>query len=190
MPAYVVAKDADARGDRLGPARPPTPELLAVSGIGPAKLERYGDEILAVVDASAPDARHGEAMGETDAMAFGQQSGPPANSRQLKELLGLLNEAGYADFRSARGPLGFTQRQGGGKFTVDEADAFIEQLQAEADAADEAADAPVAADEPAPKPKPTQKAERLTAAEQALRKVPDAKLAAELQRRGWIVVEP
>jgi len=130
-------------------------------------------------------------MGETDVMAFGQQSGPPANSRQLKELLGLLNEAGYADFRSARGPLGFTQRQGGGKFTVDEADAFIEQLQAEADAADEGtdADAPEAGALPA-KPKPTQKAERLTASEQALRKIPDAKLAAELQRRGWIVVEP
>jgi len=126
-------------------------------------------------------------------MAFGQQSGPPANSRQLKELLGLLNEAGYADFRSARGPLGFTQRQGGGKFTVDEADAFIEQLQAEADAADEATDADTPAPEAgaeAAKPKPTQKSGRLTASEQALRKIPDAKLAAELQRRGWIVVEP
>jgi len=114
-------------------------------------------------------------------MAFGQQSGPPANQRQLKELLGLLNEAGYADFRTARGPLGFNQRQGGGKFTVDEADAFIEQLQAEAEGG-------AAADAESPSPKP--KAERLTAAEQALRKVPDAKLAAELQRRGWIVVEP
>jgi hypothetical protein len=32
--------------------------------------------------------------------------------------------------------------------------------------------------------------EKLTPAEEALRATPDAMLAAELQRRGWIVVEP
>ena len=31
---------------------------------------------------------------------------------------------------------------------------------------------------------------RLSSAEQALRRVPTERLAAELQRRGWIVVEP
>jgi len=45
----------------------------------------------------------------------------------------LLHEAGHRDFRDARGPLGFTQRQAAGKFSRDEADAFIQQLQDEAD---------------------------------------------------------
>jgi hypothetical protein len=111
-------------------------------------------------------------------MAFGQSTGRPATARQVGELLELLNGAGHSDFRDARGPMGFTQRQAGGKFTADEADAFIEQLQADAE-------------------RPTQEAPsaatpvvKLTAADRSLRKIPDATLAAELQRRGWIVVEP
>ncbi|MDZ4827018.1 MAG: hypothetical protein SGJ13_11220 [Actinomycetota bacterium] len=109
-------------------------------------------------------------------MAFGQQSGPPATGRQVKELLELLNAAGHTDFRDARGPMGFTQRQAGGKFSRDEAEAFIEQLQ-EAEHEGPAA-------EPAP-PKP-----KLSAAEKALSKIPAGQLAAELQRRGWVVLEP
>lgn len=105
-------------------------------------------------------------------MAFGQQAGPPATGKQVQELLGLLQEAGHADFRDARGPMGFNQRQAGGKFTRDEADAYIAQLQDDA----------FIADAPA--------APRLTATEVALRKVPDEQLAAELQRRGWVVMEP
>ena len=96
-------------------------------------------------------------------MAFGQQPGPPASARQVQELLALLREAGYSDFRDARGPMGFNQRQAGGKFTRDEAEALIEQLQ------EAGGDAPPSA---------------------ALRDVPAQELAAELQRRGWIVVEP
>jgi hypothetical protein len=129
-------------------------------------------------------------------VAFGQQSGRPATAKQLKELLALLQSAGYSDFRDARGPLGFTQRQGGGKFNSDEADAFIEQLQAEADGAP-----PDAVPEPAPKKRAAPKAaskpaapatprSALTANEQAIRRIPTEQLAAELQRRGWIVVEP
>ena len=108
-------------------------------------------------------------------MSFGQASGLPATQRQVRELLELLQDAGHADFRDARGPMGFTQRQAGGKFTRDEADAFIAQLEAEA----EGSDAP-----------PVTPAPRLTALEQALQKYPTAQLAAELQRRGWIVMEP
>jgi hypothetical protein len=115
-------------------------------------------------------------------MAFGKQSGFPASARQVQELLGLLQEAGHADFRDARGPMGFTQRQAGGKFTVDEVTAFIEQLQNEAEAE---ADGGGGGDQPPAKP-----AARLTAAEQTLRPMPDHQLAAELQRRGWIVIEP
>lgn len=108
-------------------------------------------------------------------MAFGQQSGPPASHQRVQELLGLLQEAGHTDFRDARGPLGFTQRQAAGKFTRDEVEAFIERLEAEAQSE------PVTT---APPPA------RLSAAEQAVRRLPTEQLAAELQRRGWIVVEP
>lgn len=108
--------------------------------------------------------------------SFGQQSGPPATARQVKELLGLLQEAGHTDFRDARGPMGFTQRQAGGRFTRDEADAFIELLQ-ETGPGDEA-------------PAPAAPTRRLSAVEQSLSRVPASQLAAELQRRGWIVVEP
>jgi len=109
-------------------------------------------------------------------MAFGQQAGPPATGKQVQELLALLQEAGHTDFRDARGPMGFTQRQAAGKFTRDEADALIDQLQDAEHVADSTASA-------IPEP-------RLTAADRALRTIPDQQLAAELQRRGWIVVEP
>ena len=122
-------------------------------------------------------------------MAFGQQSGPPATAKQVQELLSLLHAAGHSDFRDARGPLGFTQRQGGGKFTRDEADAFIAQQQQEAEEAEPtgpAASAP-APTTPSSTARPKAKA---AAADAALAKVPSGVLAAELQRRGWIVVEP
>jgi len=109
-------------------------------------------------------------------MAFGQPSGPPASARQVQELLGLLHDAGHTDFRDARGPLGFTQRQAAGKFTRDEVAGFIERLQ---EAAGDGG-VPIAAHRPA----------RLSTAEQALRRVPDEQLAAELQRRGWTVARP
>jgi hypothetical protein len=119
-------------------------------------------------------------------MAFGQQSGPPATARQVNELLSLLNDAGHVDFRDARGPMGFTQRQAGGKFTRDEADTFIQQLQDEADAS---AQAQTDGGGGAPRPDPVPVA-RPSKLEQQLRAVPAEALAAELQRRGWAVMEP
>ena len=109
-------------------------------------------------------------------MAFGQPLGPPASSRQRDELLQLLQAVGHESFRAARGPLGFTQRQGAGKFTRDEATALIARLQESPDDGDEAAC-------PAPMP-------RLSNAEVLLRRLPAEQLAGELQRRGWLVVEP
>ena len=108
-------------------------------------------------------------------MAFGQQSGPPATNKQLDELLNLLADAGYTDFKDARYPMDFTQRQAAGKFSRDEADEYIARLQDQADSGDDSPAVPVA---------------RLSAAEQALQKFPAEELAAELQRRGWIVAEP
>jgi len=94
----------------------------------------------------------------------------------MKELLGLLQDAGHVDFRDGRGPMGFTQRQAAGKFTADEATAFIDRLLE-------------AADDGSP-PGPAEPVARLSATEQAVRRLPAEALAAELQRRGWIVIEP
>ena len=116
-------------------------------------------------------------------MAFGQQTGPPATARQVKELLALLNDAGHVDFRDARGPMGFSQRQAAGKFTRDEADAFISQLQMQEEGEVDAG----SGDAPAPPTRPTP---RSPVTDQALRRAPAEQLAAELQRRGWAVVQP
>jgi hypothetical protein len=124
-------------------------------------------------------------------MAFGQPTGPPATAKQVRQLLELLNRAGHADFRDARGPMGFNQRQAGGRFTRDEAEALIGQLEAAEDAAEEesAADAyPTLAVVPDPNGRPAP--ERLTAAERALRALPDEQLVGELERRGWTVTAP
>jgi hypothetical protein len=163
----------------------------------------------------------------TGPMAFGQQSGPPASHRQVQTLLELLADAGHSDFRDARGPMGFTQRQAGGKFTVEEAQAFIDQLEAAAHEA-EAPPAPTsragaasprtAASKAAPRPgaaasqpqrsagaaparsagaAPARVADtapaprlKVSRTEKLLADLPDDVLAAELQRRGWIVAEP
>lgn len=138
-------------------------------------------------------------------MAFGQAPGPPASARQLEELLGLLRAAGYRDFREARGPLGFSQRQGGGRFTRDEAAACIEQLQ-DAQAADAApqprptlrvlpgeGSGPSGQRPPAPAPvraAPAAVAQSSPDHADGLGAIDDARLAAELRRRGWRVSAP
>ena len=128
-------------------------------------------------------------------MAFGQQSGPPATHRQVQELLALVIEAGHADFREARGPLGFTQRQAGGKFTRDEAAAYIDQLMAPdgsetSDGAGPSGGSSVAS-APGPRRDRVTAAERTEAAQlRQLRAMPPELLAGELQRRGWAVIAP
>ena len=124
-------------------------------------------------------------------MAFGQQSGPPATAKQVAQLLALLQEAGHSDFRDARGPLGFTQRQAAGKFTRDEADALIEALEAEAEAEPEktAVSAVAPAGRGPERPAVAQR-NHPAASNTTLRRISTPELAAELQRRGWIVVEP
>ena len=47
VPAYVIAHDSTLLA--IAEARPASiPELRRVKGMGPAKLEKYGEEILAV----------------------------------------------------------------------------------------------------------------------------------------------
>lgn len=130
-------------------------------------------------------------------MAFGQASGSPATHSQLRELTELLQAAGHSDFKDARGPMGFTQRQANGKFTRDEADEFIAALQEAAHESNEPDAAPIR--EPArpmraqPKraqPKPVQRASSKPSAASPLAAFSDEQLAAELQGRGWVVMEP
>ncbi len=121
-------------------------------------------------------------------MSFGRQSGPPASAKQVSYLLSLVEKAGHSGFRDARGPLGLTQRQAGGRFTKAEASALIDRLVngeagGDGDGGDGAGSAADHAYDSA--------AERLEA-EQAsiLRGMPAGLLAAELERRGWTVTSP
>lgn len=173
-------------------------------------------------------------------MAFGQASGPPATARQMRELLELVVLAGHTDLRDARHPLGLTQRQAGGKFTRDEADALIEQLSQHVEDTEHTdhdsiggagtalhgneapmgtesshtaaspgrvpparrrtdpatrqapmAPAPVETPRRAEAPRRAVSATpRQAAAERAAQALSSEVLAAELQRRGWIVMEP
>lgn len=116
-------------------------------------------------------------------MSFGRQSGPPASARQMDYLRSLVEKAGHTGFRDARGPLGLTQRQAGGKFTKAEASALIDRL-ADGGGGDGDTSASAAAEYQSA-------AERLEA-EQAgvLRGMSAGLLAAELERRGWTVTSP
>lgn len=108
-------------------------------------------------------------------MAFGQQQGPPASAKQVQELLACLHEAGHSDFRDARGPMGFTQRQAAGKFTRTEADAFLVQLRDAEREPEKAVEVPIW---------------RRTVQDDLLNQISAERLAVELRRRGWTVVEP
>lgn len=114
-------------------------------------------------------------------MAFGQPTGPAAGHPLVQELQALLARAGYDDFRSARGPYQLTQRQGGGRFTREEAEALVARLRAELGDEPEDLTPPPAA--PAPAPAPAKKPA-------TLRTLPDAVLVGELERRGFTVIPP
>ncbi len=124
-------------------------------------------------------------------MSFGQPSGPPASFRQLEELTALLHDAGHRDFRDARGPMGFTQRQSTGKFTREEAESFIARLRSEASDPTDTPAAPDEVAEPAGRstgdsgPGPTYRRSGGTA-----RSLSSDQMAAELRRRGWTVQGP
>ncbi len=102
----------------------------------------------------------------------------------MRELLELLSAAGHDGFRDARGPLGFNQRQAAGKFSRDEAQAFIDQLEEAAHVQDFASLPLRRSAQPVTVPRPT--AARLTPAERAMRNVTDEELLIEVHRRGLI----
>ncbi len=127
-------------------------------------------------------------------MSFGQPSGPPASQKQIQTLLELLQGAGHADFRDARGPMGFNQRQAAGRFTRDEAAAFIERLEdgeqsGESESNEVNGLGTVTSAVDVPKALLDQRPP-LSAQERALQRVPAEQLAHELERRGWLVVAP
>ena len=52
VPAFVVLHDSTLR--ELAAVQPQSHgELAAIKGLGPTKLERYGDDLLAVIDAAS-----------------------------------------------------------------------------------------------------------------------------------------
>lgn len=107
-------------------------------------------------------------------MSFGKQSGPPASAKQVQYLLALIQKQGHGDFREARHPLGLTQRQAGGKFTIAEASALIDTL-VNGEPAGASAAAPRRLDD-----------ERI----EIVRGLPAEVMASELERRGWVVSPP
>ena len=153
-------------------------------------------------------------------MSFGQPSGPPATARQLRDLTALVESAGHTGFRDARGPLGLTQRQAGGRFTRDEAEELIARLEAEAEAEAEAIATPepddresgpttpagaptgpparpparppvlTSARRPAPPPAQPPASSRRQSLARQLERVPEDLLVDELRRRGWSVTPP
>ncbi len=123
-------------------------------------------------------------------MSFGRQSGPPASAKQVKYLLSLIEKEGHTGFRDARGPLGLTQRQAGGKFTKSEASELIDRLLNGEGGADDGSDG-TDGESRAAAAEYDSAAERLEA-EQAsiLRGMPAGLMAGELERRGWTVTSP
>ncbi len=132
-------------------------------------------------------------------MAFGQASGPPASARQIQELADLFEARGFDSFKEARHPFGLTQRQAGGKFTVDEATELIERL-----AADDDGDTAQVPESAAPAgrvdtvaPRAPRRADSERVAARALRRQEDAAvellsevMATELTNRGWCCIPP
>jgi hypothetical protein len=111
--------------------------------------------------------------------------GPPASAKQVSYLLALVQKAGHASFADARGPLGFSQKQGRGKFTVADASELIDRLLQD----------PTGASFDAVEIVRTRKDEiaeqrRLADQGRIVRGLPADVLADELRLRGWTVLEP
>src|SRR5215218_3676775 len=116
-------------------------------------------------------------------MSFGQTA-PPATAKQVQYLLSLVQKAGHASFRDARGPLGLTQRQASGKFSRNEASTLIDRLLAEDDGEGDGSGLAGVGEQ-------VSAADRLEAERASiLVGMPAGLLAGELERRGWQVTPP
>lgn len=121
-------------------------------------------------------------------MSFGQTA-PPATAKQVQYLLSLVQKAGHAGFRDARGPLGLTQRQATGKFSRNEASTLIDVLLAESPSDDDSA--PGEGGARSGLGESISAADRLESERaEVLRGMPAGLLAAELERRAWTVTAP
>ena len=118
-------------------------------------------------------------------MTFGQQSGPPASTKQISYLSSLLAAAGF-DFATARHTYNLTQRQARGKFSIGEASALIERLEAEAEVGGDTAALGDFANPAVTTAQEKVDTQRVT----LLRGIPAEMLADELERRGWAVIPP
>jgi hypothetical protein len=112
-------------------------------------------------------------------------AGPPASPKQVSYLLALVRKVGHATFADARGPLGLSQKQSRGKFTVQEASELIDRLLQ--DPTGESFDAVEIV-----RTRKDEIAEQKRLADQGriVRGLPADLLADELRLRGWTVQEP
>jgi hypothetical protein len=148
-----------ALGGSRGPRKPDATQCLQVTESGVSNSRP--------VSSVGATRFAGGFVGQTATVTFRPQLGPPASAKQVQQLRSLLEDAGYLDFRSARGPLGLTQRQGLGKFTNAEAEILIEQLELENDEGD------------------ADMAPHESTTSRPLRDTPTDALVAELRLRGW-----
>lgn len=90
QPAYIVASDQALRA--LARERPRnTEELLEVHGFGPAKVERYGADFLAVIAAAAPPPEEEEERGQLT-LAPQRGAADERGPQSWEETLGLWRE--------------------------------------------------------------------------------------------------
>jgi len=125
-------------------------------------------------------------------MAFGQAAGPPASAKDIAHLAELVERRGFDSFKEARHPLGLSQRQAAGKFTRDEVESLVNQLEAEdhdPDTGDGAGESDPVVEREVPTPRPAtkriQRDQKLVAAG-----LTDELLVAELELRGWTCIAP
>ena len=100
VPAYVVFSDKTLRA--MAEARPSTPqEFLAVSGVGPLKLERYGEAFMEAVSRGLTDPMTTEVGGQAGAAPFtaeaGELAGAPPLAAEADEQAGTPPLAADAD---------------------------------------------------------------------------------------------
>ena len=131
-------------------------------------------------------------------MAFGQQAGPPATARQVRELVDLVVAAGHVDLRDARHVARAHPAPGGGQVHPRRGPGPDRPAaRGRGPGRDRrgrrlgAARCEVEPPVPAAVRQKAAAADRRAAAQaRDLRSVPAEALAAELQRRGWAVVQP